>query len=83
MTGQQGGGIQLSQTVGYVCSNCGHNIFESKIMIRKVSRFVTGETTDSIIPIDIIVCDKCGEIAKDLLPPQVSNLLFPDVRDTE
>lgn len=79
MNTQQSPHIQLSQTFGYVCSNCGHNIFEPKIMVRKVSRFVTGESTDSIIPIDIIVCDNCKEVAKDLLPPQVTSILFPDV----
>jgi hypothetical protein len=71
--------IQLSQTSGYVCASCGHNMFDGKMMVRKVSRFVTGETRDAIIPIDIVVCSSCGEVAKDLLPDEVQNVLFPNV----
>lgn len=71
--------IQLSQTSGYVCAACGHNMFDGKMMVRKVSRFVTGEPRDAIIPIDIVVCASCGEVAKDLLPDEVQNVLFPNV----
>ena len=70
--------VQLSQTIGYVCSHCGHNIFDSKIMIRKVSRFITGEARDGIVPIDVIVCNSCNEVAKDILPDEAQKLLFPE-----
>lgn len=79
MNQQQKSQIQLSQTTGYVCAECGHNIFQSKLMVRKVSRFLTGEAQDAVIPIDVIVCDKCGEVAKDLLPKEATDVLFPNV----
>lgn len=78
----KGTGISLSSTVGYVCTNCGSNIFDSKFLIRKVSRFITGQTKDAIVPVDIIVCSSCGTIAKDLLPEEVEKTLFPDVSNS-
>lgn len=68
--------LALEQTTGYICSNCSHNVFVPKLMIRKISRFITGEEQDNIIPIDILVCDSCGEIAKDLIPKHAHSILF-------
>lgn len=68
--------VSLEQTIGYICSNCSHNVFVPKMMIRKVSRFITGGEQDDIIPIDILVCDNCNEIAKDLIPKQAQAILF-------
>lgn len=72
----------FAQSIGYNCSKCECNIFQSKLMIRKISRFVTGTDNDAMIPIDIIICDSCGEIAKDLLPKEYRDILFNNVSDT-
>ncbi len=72
--------ITLDQTVGYVCSHCGHGIFQSKIVIRKASRFLTGGTEDEHVPMGVLVCDSCNTVAKDILPKEVREILFPDVQ---
>jgi hypothetical protein len=37
-------------------------------MLRKVSRFLTGEAQDGVIPIPTFICTKCGHVNKDFYP---------------
>jgi hypothetical protein len=52
------------------CEECKGTLFEEKMMIKKISRFMTGNSQDSIVPIQVISCAKCGHI-NELFKPKV------------
>ena len=73
----QGGGqtqpqlnINLVDAPYLECSECGWQIFEEKMMIKKVSKFMTGSDQDSIVPIPVVVCSKCGTM-HEMFKPKV------------
>lgn len=62
----------LSQTTELRCS-CGCKLFDTKTMVRKVSRFLfnTALNQDVILPIPILTCSECGEILPDSVPVEL------------
>ena len=62
--------LSLKDTTPITCNECGHNVFDQKIMLRSVSRFVTGTAENAIVPMPIFACSKCGHVNKEFLPPQ-------------
>jgi DNA-directed RNA polymerase subunit RPC12/RpoP len=71
----QGGGqpqlnINLADAPYMECEECQGKIFEEKMMIKKVSRFMTGSEQDSIVPIPVIACSKCGHV-NEMFKPKV------------
>lgn len=60
--------IDLKKTTGVKCDECGNQTFQEGLMLRKVSRFLTGETQDGVIPIPTFVCTKCGHVNQDFYP---------------
>jgi rubrerythrin len=61
----------LEKSTPILCEACGHNTFQEQIMLRKLSKFFTATDKDSLIPIPVFVCGKCGHINKDMIPPQL------------
>ena len=68
------GGQQLNINIAdapYIeCENCGGTVFHEKMMIKKISKFVTGNTHDSIVPLPVISCASCNHV-NELFKPQV------------
>jgi len=62
--------VNLADAPYMECEECQHKIFEEKMMIKKVSKFMTGNAQDSIVPIPVIACAKCGHI-NELFKPRV------------
>jgi len=62
--------INLSEVPYLECESCQNTTFEEKLMIKKVSKFMTGTSQDSIVPIPVMVCSKCGNI-NELFKPKV------------
>lgn len=60
--------INIEDTTEYVCTQCENNVFLNGFYVRKISRLITGATTDGVIPVSLFVCAKCGKVADDLLP---------------
>jgi DNA-directed RNA polymerase subunit RPC12/RpoP len=60
--------VPLKDTQPIICENCGHNVFVEGLMLRKVSKFVTGTTQDAIMPIPTFACVKCGHVNEAFLP---------------
>lgn len=52
------------------CEKCECEVFEEKIKIKKISKFMTGSEKDSIMPIPVIVCAKCNHI-NEMFKPNV------------
>jgi hypothetical protein len=67
---QQPKGITLEHTSEVRC-NCGGDTFSPAIKLRKVSRLVTGQPNDSLLPIDVFLCVDCGQVLEELLPEQL------------
>lgn len=65
--------INLAQTSKYTCE-CGNGRFDQQFIARKASALLTGNGQTAYIPIPIFVCSECGDIAKDLIHPQVKAL---------
>ncbi len=40
----------------------------ARIQIQKLSRLVTGQPQDSVIPIETYLCTQCGKALQELLP---------------
>jgi hypothetical protein len=62
--------INLADAPYMECEECQGKVFEEKMMIKKVSRFMTGSDQDSIVPIPVIACAKCGHI-NEMFKPKV------------
>lgn len=58
----------ISQSTAITCESCGSTTFKEVVFIRKMSRILTGEPQDSIIPIPTFECSKCQHINKDFTP---------------
>ncbi|NPV12799.1 MAG: hypothetical protein HPY57_13520 [Ignavibacteria bacterium] len=47
------------------CESCGHDTFEEVIKLRKISKLITGSSKDTLIPMPMFACKKCGNINKE------------------
>jgi DNA-directed RNA polymerase subunit RPC12/RpoP len=65
---QQNIRVDIESTTPYVCAQCNNDVFLNGFYIRKVSRLISGGDKDGVIPISILLCSKCGQVAEDLLP---------------
>ena len=51
-----------------VCANCGGLYFRQVLALNKVSKLLTGEAQDSVIPVPTFRCDDCGYIPEEFRP---------------
>jgi uncharacterized Zn finger protein len=65
--------ISLDKTTGMSCDECGNEVFQEGVMLRKASRFLTGTAQDAMIPIQVFTCSKCGHVNEEFLPMQLRN----------
>jgi hypothetical protein len=66
--------IDITATTEIICESCGNNTFKPIFFIRKLSRFISPDGTDRIIPIDSLACVKCNYVNKDFNPiTQINN----------
>lgn len=64
--------VPLDKTTGVECEQCGGVAFQEALMLRKVSRFITGDAQDGVLPIATFICAKCGHINKDFYPKELT-----------
>ena len=62
--------IDLTTTTP-VISPEGNSVFQEGVILRKVSRFITGGVEDGIIPIPCFFDIKTGKVLTDLLPKEL------------
>jgi hypothetical protein len=62
--------IDLSQAQDLNCVHCGGEYFISAVMVKKISKFVTGTANDAVLPVDVLLCGNCGKPLEDLLPKE-------------
>ena len=71
---QQNLNVDINQTTGVTCDECGGAIFQEGLAIRKASGLLTGTGHTSYVPIPVFACIKCGHVNNEFLPKQVQDL---------
>lgn len=54
--------VDIDLTTEIVCDECSHNVFSPAFFLRKVSKFISPDGQDRLLPLDTMVCNKCGNI---------------------
>jgi len=63
--------LSLDKTQPLLCENCGGNVFQEGVVLRKASKFLTGTEKDGIIPIPTFYCVKCGHVNNEFIPEEL------------
>ena len=62
--------IDMSQTTAEVCEKCENDTFIQVFMMRRLSALLSPAGQESMIPIQVFACAKCGHINKGFLPKE-------------
>lgn len=63
--------VSLDKTLPILCEECGSQAFQEALMLRKVSKFLTGDAQDGVLPVATFVCAKCGHVNSDFMPKEL------------
>ena len=62
--------IDFSQTTAETCESCGNDTFTQVFQIRKLSALLSPAGKESIIPMQVFSCAKCGHINQSFQPKE-------------
>jgi uncharacterized Zn finger protein len=57
--------IDLKEQPTLVCEVCDSKYFKEVVLVKKVSKLLTGSMEDTIVPFPTYRCDDCGHVNKD------------------
>lgn len=57
--------IDLKQQPTVQCEECDSKFFKEVVLIKKVSKLLTGSGEDTLVPFPTYMCEKCGHVNKD------------------
>lgn len=60
--------IDLRETETIKCEKCGGEYFKEVILLKKVSKLLTGSSEDTMVPFPIYKCDDCGNVNEGFNP---------------
>ena len=60
--------IDLSNTTEFICAEWGNNTFTAQFIVRKLSALISPNGTESFIPVNVLVCTKCGYVPEQFMP---------------
>ena len=63
----------MSQTTAVTCESCKHDIFIPAFKIRKMSALLSPHGKETMIPMQVFACAKCGYINDVFLPKNTEN----------
>lgn len=66
--------IDISKTTGVTCSECGGIFFDQTTLLRRISRFLTGEPQDTVSPVPVLVCRDCNSPLKEFFPAGMTDV---------
>ena len=69
--------IDLANTTAMISPD-GNQLFAEGVILRKVSKFVTGTAEDGLMPIPVFYDVKTGEILLDTLPKALRSEFAPE-----
>ena len=67
---QPGLKVDISQTTAINCESCEHDIFIPAFKIRKMSALLSPHGKETMIPMQVFACAKCGHINSAFLPKE-------------
>ena len=62
--------VDMSQTTAESCESCGNNTFTQVYQMRKLSALLSPTGQETMIPIQIFACHKCGHVNEGFLPKE-------------
>ena len=63
--------IDLSNAKTLECEECGCKGFKQSLMLKKLSALVSPNGQESLIPVAVFCCEKCGHINKEFLDADI------------
>ena len=63
--GQMQEQIDFSKTSEVQCERCENNTFKQTLLIRKMSALASPSGQETIIPMQVFSCEKCGHVNKE------------------
>lgn len=57
--------IDLKQQPTVECENCKSKYFKEVVLLKKVSKILTGSSDDTMVPFPTYMCNSCGHVNKD------------------
>ena len=63
--GQMQEQIDFSKTSQIKCDACGGSTFKQTLLLRKMSALVSPNGQETIIPMQVFACEKCGHVNKE------------------
>ena len=63
--GQMQEQIDLSKTSPVKCEGCENQTFKQTLLIRKLSALMSPNGQETIVPMAVFACEKCGHVNKE------------------
>ena len=60
--GQMQEQIDMSKTTPIQCEKCNNSTFKQTLLIRKLSALVSPNGQETIVPMAVFACEKCGHV---------------------
>ena len=60
--GQMQQTIDMNQTASVKCEKCENQTFKQTLLIRKMSALVSPNGQETVIPVAVFACEKCGHV---------------------
>ena len=71
--GQMQEQIDFSKTTEIKCESCNGQTFKQTLLLRKMSALVSPSGQETIVPMQVFACEKCGHVNKEF--SDISNLV--------
>ena len=68
---QPGLNVDFTQTTAECCEKCGSDTFKQVYKMRKLSALLSPHGKETMIPINVFACNKCGHINDAFLPKEL------------
>jgi|TARA_B100000287_G_C19952942_1_gene511193 DNA-directed RNA polymerase subunit M/transcription elongation factor TFIIS len=65
---QPGLKVDISQTTAVSCEKCKHDVFIPAFKMRKLSALLSPAGKETMVPVNVFACAKCGHINEEFLP---------------
>jgi len=63
--GQMQEQIDFSKTSQIKCESCENPSFKQTLLLRKMSALVSPDGRETIVPMQVFACEKCGHVNKE------------------
>jgi len=59
--------LDLSRATMVECESCANKSFKQTIIIKKLSAIISPTGEETLVPIGVFACEKCGHVNKDMV----------------